>query len=174
MHARVVTNGSELPASARRRGLVRTLGRAAAVAASVVLVGCVATPEPAPTGTASPSVSASPSAPAEDAPEFIADGSADDNLPYFDSVNSTFLASSPTPGGRPIIDNLVAAGFDRAAMQVTGDTTAIGGAVDSVQFSVRMADRCLIGQATASGYVGTVGPVVGDSCLIGNTRPIDW
>lgn len=145
--------------------------------AIVTLSACTSggVPDP-PESKAPPTTSASaiPSAPA--APELDADGTADDNRAFFDAVNSTFLAENAMPGGRPIIDNLVAAGFDKAAMQVTPDATSIGSAADSVQFSVRFGERCLIGQTSAAaGYVGTVGPAVdGGSCLVGTTRVIDW
>lgn len=109
------------------------------------------------------------------AAEFDPDGTADENLAFFDDVNARFLAADPSPGGRPIVDNLVAAGFDRQAMELTRDTTPIGRQTDSVQFSVRVGDACLVGQASDSGYVGIVGPALaGPRCLIGELRPIDW
>ena len=151
-----------------------TLGAAAIVLA---LVGCTGS-EPTPTDSASfaPSptsseVGASPTP----TPSFQPAGDAADNLAYFDAVNQRLLSATPTPGGRAIIDNLVSAGFDKAAMQVTPDETTIGNAVDSVQFSVRIGGDCLIGQSSGAGYTGTVGPVAdGTSCLIGTTRVIDW
>lgn len=119
-----------------------------------------------------------PDAEAEPAPtpaRFDPDGTVDENLAIFDEVNARLLAADSSPGGRAIVDNLVAAGFDRAAMEVTRDTTPIGRQADSVQFSVRVGDGCLVGQASDSGYVGIVGPVLGGSrCLIGEVRPIDW
>ncbi len=146
-----------------------------AITAATVLAGCVPTagPEPTPRPSASSTSGSSPSPAPE--PTLVPEGNAADNLAYFDAVNSTFLAANPTPGGRQIIDNLVAAGFDKSTMQVTPDVTAIGGAVDSVQFAVRFGDRCLIGQSSGAGYVGIEGPVVGGStCLLGTTRAIDW
>lgn len=123
----------------------------------------------------SPQVSSDPDPAPAAAPTLDPAGTADENLPYFDLVNQRLLSAQPMPGGRAIIDNLIAAGFDRAAMQVTADRTAIGGAVDSQQFSVRFGGRCLIGQASDTGYRSLVGPTVsGDMCLIGETRAIDW
>jgi len=149
---------------------------------ALVLAGCTSAPAapsaPTPTATAAEDArepAGEPAAPVETEPGLVPDGDADDNLPYFNLVNARLLGSDPTPGGRPIVDNLVAAGFDRANMQVTPDATAIGGEVDSVQFSVRFGDRCLIGQSGDSGYAGIEGPVVADSiCLAGATRSIDW
>lgn len=149
-----------------------------------VLTGCVGqTTTPSSSPSAAPSVSSSPSAtdaapatPATPAaPTLNATGSAADNLGYFNLVNSTFLAPNPMPGGRPIIDNLVAAGFSKELMQVTPDKTTIGRDVDSVQFSVRFGASCLVGSVSPTGYVGVAGPAVsGALCLIGNTRAIDW
>jgi len=116
-----------------------------------------------------------PSAAVDPAVERDPEGTADDNLAFFDDVNDRFLSADPSPGGRPIVDNLVAAGFDRDAMELTRDTTPTGRQADSVQFSVRIGDACLIGQASESGYVGIVGPLLsGSRCLIGELRPIDW
>ena len=145
---------------------------------AVLLSGCTTgtVPDPTASVTAPPTISPSATASASAAPELDANGTADDNRAFFDAVNSSFLASNAMPGGRPIIDNLVAAGFDKTTMQVTPDATSIGSAVDSVQFSVRFGDRCLVGRtSTAAGYVGTVGPAVdGGNCLVGTTRVIDW
>lgn len=147
------------------------------MAVALSLVGCgVNDPKAEPSSAAvDPDTGTETPAETEPAPEFDPAGTADDNLAYFDYVNAGFLESDPEPGGRPIVDNLVAAGFDRAAMEVTRDKTPIGRKVDSVQFSVRMGEACLVGQASDSGYVGIVGSVLtGSRCLIGELRPIDW
>lgn len=144
--------------------------------ASATLVACTDTPAvPAPEPTSvGESPSSAPEPEPEPDPELVAEGSAEDNLPYFDFVNAKFLADG-NPGGRPIIDNLVAAGFDKAAMEVTGDRTPLGSDVDSVQFSVLIGTECLLGQAGAGGYTGTVASALeSGTCLIGNTRAIDW
>ncbi|MFU8947000.1 DUF6993 domain-containing protein [Mycetocola zhadangensis] len=141
-----------------------------------VLTGC-STPQEANTPAPSaPTQTESPAAEPE-TPVLVPSGSAEDNLPFFDLVNSQTLAANPAADGRAFIDGLVAAGFDKAAMEVTLDTTTIGNAADSIQFSVRWGESCLIGQngAGVSGYHSTVGKVLGTgTCLIGKTRPIDW
>ncbi|MBW8872796.1 MAG: hypothetical protein JF618_11790, partial [Leifsonia sp.] len=104
-------------------------------------------------------------------------GTAQENLPFFDKVNQATLAANPNAQGRDFIDALVAAGFTKADMQVTVDTTTIGLKANSIQFSVRMGDTCLIGQngADAGGYSSLVAPALSTgACLIGDTRPIDW
>ena len=132
--------------------LTLVLALALAVALGLVLSGCTSgtptpTSSPSPSGlpAESPSPDVSASAEPAPAPSLEPGGSASDNLPYFDSVNKAFLGGNPMPGGRPIVDNLVAAGFDKSMMQVTPDRTAIGRDVDSVQFSVRFGDECLVG-----------------------------
>lgn len=108
----------------------------------------------------------------------VPDGTAEDNLPLFTAVTEEVWASDQRAQGRAYIDALVAAGFDKEAMQVTEDETTVGNAVESLQFSVRWGDtECLVGQ---------VGPSTGDPvtmvmdqlaegrCLIGDTRAIDW
>ena len=110
-------------------------------------------------------------------PILLPSASAEENLPYFDHVNAQTLAANPASDGRAFIDGLVAAGFDKAALEVTLDTTTIGNAADSIQFSVKWGEACLIGQngTGVGGYHSTVGRVLGTgTCLIGKTRPIDW
>ncbi len=108
----------------------------------------------------------------------VPEGTAADNLPLFTAVTEQVWASEQRVQGRAYIDALVAAGFDKAAMQVTADETTVGNPVESLLFSVRWGEtECLVGQ---------VGPSTGDPvttvtdqlaegrCLIGATRPIDW
>ncbi|WP_292899084.1 hypothetical protein [Microbacterium sp.] len=150
-----------------------------ALAAALALAGCTpVTPEVAPTVTP-PSASAptaSSSAPPV-APSFVADGSAADNLPLFTQVVQTVWAGPDRAAGRAYVDALVAAGFDKAAMQVTADQTTIGNAAESIEFSVRWQDDCLVGQVgpSISDPVAAVLPgLTAGGCLIGQTRAIDW
>jgi hypothetical protein len=111
------------------------------------------------------------------APAVQPGASATDTLPFFDSVNVAVTRVDPSAGGRAFIDALAAAGFDRGAMEVTADTTTIGEPADSIQFAVRFAGECLVGQygPASGGYHGAVRPALGTgACLVGRTRPIDW
>ena len=157
---------------------------AAAIAVGTALVvglalsGCVGG---APDGTGSPSASVAPTPSATSttpaAIELHPTGSAQENLPFFDQVNRATLTANPNAVGRDFIDALVAAGFDKQSMQLTVDTTTIGLKANSIQFSVRMGENCLIGQngADAGGYSSEVTPALATgACLIGQTRPIDW
>ena len=146
--------------------------------AAVIAFGAVActpggeapvTPSPAPTPSAVPS---------DAAPMLVPDGSAADNLPLFAQITQDVWATEQRAAGRAYIDALVAAGFDKAAMQVTYDETSIGDPVDSIQFAVRWDDEeCLVGQVGPSipEPAAKVLPALGtDRCLLGATRPIDW
>lgn len=125
---------------------------------------------PASTDAATPSATATPAA-------LVPGGSASKNLPFFAQVVSTVWSGPDQVAGRAYIDALTAAGFDKGAMQVTPDESTIGNAAESIEFSVRIGDDCLVGQ---------VGPSIGDpvtavlpglssgGCLIGQTRSIDW
>lgn len=141
-----------------------------------MLTACTPTPEvtPSPTASVAPSASPTPSAP----PGFIADGTAEENLPVFAYVTETVWASDARGTGRAYIDALVGAGFDRAAMQVTEDLSTVGNPAESLQFSVRWGDtQCLIGQvgpSTGDPVTTVMDQLVDGRCLIGNTRPIDW
>ena len=111
-------------------------------------------------------------------PELVPDGTAEDNLPVFTKVSEEIWATDQRMSGRAYIDALTAAGFDRAAMQVTQDLSTVGNTAESLQFSVRWGeDECLIGQVGPStGQVVTaVMPQLAEGrCLVGTTRPIDW
>ncbi len=146
----------------------RLLLAASGVATALLLAGCAADDTGEPTET--PTTAA--------APVFDPDGTAEDNLPYFTSIVDQVWAGPDQVSGRAYIDALVAAGFDKSAMQVTEDESTVGNPAESIQFSVLWDGECLIGQ---------VGPATGDPvavvqssllsgtvCLLGETRTIDW
>ena len=162
-----------------KQRMIRSIaGVASAAAALLVLAACgpsnvmpVPTYTPSSTATSTPSPTATPEA----APAPVPGGTAAQNRKFFDFVNSQYFATAGFGEGRPIIDNLVAAGFVKTDMELTPDETAVGFKADSIIFSVRFPDKCLIGQITASGYHSDVAPTLGTGkCLVGQTRPIDW
>ncbi|MEI5583029.1 MULTISPECIES: DUF6993 domain-containing protein [unclassified Agromyces] len=164
----------------RRGAQAVILGLACAV--TLVLAGCTETAEPRTTGTESPPGETQPAASTappsgDDEPTPGMERPAAESLALFDSVNEAVIAADPDAGGRDFIDALVAAGFDRSAMQVTSDTTTLGDRADSIQFAVGLGPDCLIGQygPKSDGYRSAVRPALGTGgCLIGDTRPIDW
>jgi hypothetical protein len=139
----------------------------------VSLAGCSSiAPEPSVSVT-----SAAPSSTASPAPvaSFLPDGTARANKAWFDTVNAKFFAANGSANGRAIIDSLIAAGFEKAAMQVTPDKTSINGGVDSILFSVKIGDSCLLGQHGGGGYSSAVEAALKSGlCLVGKTRTIDW
>lgn len=154
-----------MPSRSMRAGVV------AFVVLALALTGCVDTAEPTPTPT--PTGSATPAPPAE--PEIDLNGSADDNLEYFDLVNTSLIAAGGSLDGRAFIDNLVAAGYPKSDMEVTPDSTAINIAADNIQFAIRLNGTCLIGQYGNIGYASTTADLLSTGrCLVGATRPIDW
>jgi hypothetical protein len=143
------------------------------IALALVLTGCST---PAGPGPAGPSPSASPRS-SPPAATFNPSAPAEEALALFDSVNILTLATDADADGRFFIDGLAAAGFDKATMELTADRTTIGHPADSIQFSVRWGENCLIGQngSAVGGYHSTLAAVLGTGkCLIGSTRPIDW
>jgi len=150
----------------------------------LVLSGCSFFGTPAPTSTsptATPTVTASPTATptptVEAGPVLLPDGTAEDNLPLFAAITAAVWGSPDSVSGRAYIDALITAGFDRAAMQVTQDHTTVGNAAESLQFSVRWGDECLVGQvgpATGAPVTVVVPALAEGNCLVGQTRPIDW
>ncbi|MFV0318936.1 MAG: DUF6993 domain-containing protein [Microbacterium sp.] len=157
----------------------RSLRVAAILVSAVVLAGCVAGEDPTPSvpasGTATVAPTASPTASPE--PELHPEGTAADNLPLFTAVTRRVWASGDAESGRAYVDALVTAGFEKSAMQVTADRSTIGNTAESLQFSVRWGEDCLVGQVGESTGepVTVILPALSDgSCLIGQTRPIDW
>ncbi|MDJ0349265.1 hypothetical protein [Cryobacterium sp. PH29-G1] len=128
-------------------------------------------PEPSTSVTPEPSATPAPD------PTLVPAGTAGENLAYFNFLAAAVTKSDPSAGGSAYIDALVAGGFDRTAMEVTFDRTQADLAADAVQFSVRFADECLIGQIgpASDGFHSVVAPLLSTGlCLLGSTRPIDW
>lgn len=148
---------------------------------AVALAGCTV-PEPSPSGSPSkdagtPTSTSAPSATPTAPPALVPEGTAADNLPLFTAVTESVWASADRAAGRAYIDALVAAGFDKAAMEVTNDTSTVGNPAESIQFSVQWGQECLVGQVgQATGDpVTVIVPVLAEgTCLVGDTRPIDW
>jgi hypothetical protein len=150
-----------------------------ALAGALVLAGCTSS---APTTTVSTSAaSAASSAPVSSpppaaAPAYNASATNAEALAAFTAVVKKLLVTDPQPHGRDVIDALVAAGFDKKAMELTPDDTTIGRNVDSIEFSVLWkAKDCLLGQVGSAGFSSSSAPVLSTGkCLIGTTRAIDW
>lgn len=132
--------------------------------------------DPAPAPTVAPTVAPDPGE-TPSGPQLVPDGSAADNLPLFAQVVAAVWESDAAVQGSAYIDALTAAGFDRAAMQVTPDTSTVNRPAESIQFSVAWGGECLVGQIGPSTGepVTTVLPQADAGlCLLGATRPIDW
>lgn len=113
----------------------------------------------------------------ETAPELVPDGTADDNLPFFREVLTTYAAGDGAVQGQPIVEALAAAGFDKTLMQVSFDRTKTDLVADNIFVSVRIGKECLIGQVVTAdrSVVAENEPAIGPDqtvCLIGETAPI--
>ena len=153
-------------------------GVAGVLAAAVLLavVGCGAVPLK-PTPTERHAASRTPAPTPTVAPTFDLAGDAQTNRKFFDQVSLGVLAVNPEAGGADFINALIARGFDKSHMEVTPDRTVVDLVADSIQFSVRINDECLIGQngAATQGYHSMVAPTLATGmCLVGTTRQIDW
>lgn len=147
-------------------------------AAAIGLAGC--TPSPSPTPTPSETASAPPTATETPTPtpqQLSEATDADQALPFFADVVTAVWATDQRFQGRAYIDALVQAGFDKSAMEVTYDESTVGNPAESIQFSVRWGDECLVGQvgpSTGDPVVAVMPGLATERCLIGDTRPIDW
>lgn len=154
-----------------RRGPVAV--GAALLLSAIALAGC--TPTPSPTSTGARTATAAPSPTPTASATIDLTGNAAENLPYFDQVNQALIAKGGTLDGRAFIDNLVAAGYPKSAMEVTPDRTSIDLQADNIEFSVRLGSTCLVGEYGNIGYASTSQRVFSTGrCLAGTTRPIDW
>jgi len=156
-----------------RRSIATLTGTLLVAAAAI---GCTPAPDPAPTVPTTPSTSTTPS-PTPTGPALVPDGTAEDNLPLFRQVIETVAAEHDGFEGRVYIDALVAAGFDKSAMEVTRDRTTVDDPADSIQFSVLWHQECLVGQVGPSTPAPTaviLPELPSGGCLVGDTRDIDW
>ena len=140
--------------------------------ATVVLVGCVPTsPMPTPTTTKSATPSPTPTA----APTLDPNGTVDEAYAFWRYLVEKMYFDLGKNDGAQYINMMTNYGFDRAAMEVTYNETAIGEQADSIIFSVRFGGECFIGQIFNPTWVATRAPVLGTgTCLVGVTRPIDF
>lgn len=147
---------------------------AVALATVTLLAGCTPAAPAGPAHTAS-TASKAPSPTPTASPTIALQGNAAENLPYFDQVNKTLIAKGGTLNGRAFIDNLVAAGYPKAAMEVTPDTTTVNLQADNIEFSILLGRTCLVGEYGNIGYASTAQKVFSTGrCLAGKTRKIDW
>lgn len=108
-------------------------------------------------------------------PEFVEGGTAAANLDYFAFRLDTLLAQNASPSSRQLVDELVASGFDKSAMEVTADTTPTGTRADSILVAVRLGEDCLLGQVADGAVVVDDAAVLSTGrCLVGRTLSIDW
>lgn len=117
-------------------------------------------------------------APPEQTPEYVPDGSAEQNLPFFRSVLTDYAAGTGAVQGKPIARAVIDAGFAPDAMQVSFDRTKTDLPADNIFVSVRIGPECLIGQVVAEdrSVVAETAPAVGPEknlCLIGETAPVE-
>jgi hypothetical protein len=152
------------------------------VGLALALTGCTAAEvetgaSPTASSAVTPTATASPSPSVAAEPVLVPDGTAQDNLPVFSAVVAAVWATPQQVIGQAYVDSLVAAGFDKAAMQLTPDQSTVGNAAESIQFSVRWGGECLVGQvgpATGAPVTAVVPVIDEDTCLVGTTRAIDW
>lgn len=169
----ILPSGDARPSTRSRLRIAAPLVLAAAL--GLALAGCTPDAAPSPTPTADVATPTPTEAAPPPAAAYDPNAGAAANKPVFDQLNRGVIAANPNAGGADFIVTLRNAGFDGNAMQLTPDMTTVGVKADSVQFSVRLSDGCLIGQYGQGTYESQVMPVLGTGgCLIGQTRPIDF
>lgn len=112
-------------------------------------------------------------------PQFVPNGTAEQNLPFFAYKLNRFVESDEPKTTETLTNYLAGQGFSKEMMQVSADTTKTGLQADQIYVSVRVNEFCLLGQVstTKERASASVQPTVGPEktqCLIGNTVPITW
>ena len=103
--------------------------------------------------------------------QYYPDGTAEENLPYFQKTLEDFAATETPVKGESVQSALESAGFPREHMQVTQDETPNGVEALSMFVSVRIDTECLVGQVVAEDRtvfaqtMEAIGPD-GDQCLV--------
>ena len=168
--------------SARIRSTKRRNTVLASAAIAIALVGTLtacAPEEPKPTGTATASESSTPTPTPTPtvAPVMVPGGTAEQNKPFFDYIAGQAIEiAGGNPDGPAFINGLRANGFPVEGLEVTADITTVGVKADSIQFSFRASDACIVGQwGAVTKYVSMTAPVLSTGkCLVGETRTIDF
>lgn len=144
------------------------------IALGLVLSGCAQeSPEPQPTRSSSTPTPTPTPTPTVD-PELVIGGTAGQNRPFFEFVIDRLLVTTAAPSSLGVIEALVSAGFDRAAMQVTPDTTRVGEPADSILVSVLIDGQCLLGQVAQGAFETQLADVLGSGrCMVGRTLSLD-
>ena len=100
--------------------------------------------------------------------EFIPEGSAEDNLPFFTQVLEDSGAGAPGGELSSAVEALIAAGFDQATMSHTAASSKIELPVDSISLAVAFSNQCLVGQFSTTWLETQVAPLTPTGCLIGD------
>jgi len=100
--------------------------------------------------------------------EFIPEGSAEDNLPFFTQVLEDSGAGAPGGELSNALEALIAAGFDPATMSHTAASSKIELPVDSISLAVAFNNQCLIGQFSTTWLETQVALPTPTGCLIGD------
>lgn len=107
-------------------------------------------------------------------PEFVPDGSAQDNLPFIDYVLREAGAGAGIFGSLDAVAVLEEVGFSRTDMEVTSDRTKLELAAESITIAVVIDGECAMGQWGADWYSSSVASVLGTgTCLVGDTLSLD-
>lgn len=143
--------------------------------AAIILSACVGSPVDPPTSSGAGDPSSATDAPSSAPAALVPGGTAEENKPFFDATVTAQLAADTASTGQQIAAALVAAGFSASDMQLTSDTTSVGLDADSIQFSVRIGDACIVGQngSGSGGFTSAVlAPLATGTCLVGRSVPI--
>ncbi len=148
--------------------------------AGLLLAGCQMGPQSATpsassvaskSSTTTSTPTTSPSATVEPIPALIPDGTATQNLPYFNYVIRQALTADPTLDSFAIAQIVSQSGFPADTVQFTFTRTSVGLAADSVTIAALFSGECLIGQygPAVPEYHGIVLPGLAQGgCLIGS------
>lgn len=150
-----------------------------ALLASLVLAGCSSSPLPGPPDSAQPETVASESQPSEPGPsdsepspdETPSEGAAAD--PELDALRGALQGQSPADP-EALVAAVVAAGFERSAIERTRELDSLGAPVTFLEIAVKVDDGCLIGQVGDGDPMAIRAEALGGGrCLVGDVLGVD-
>jgi hypothetical protein len=145
---------------------------AAALVAALALVGCAPVgPQPSPPASDAPPLSPVAPSATETAPSEAEAAPAAD--PELDAFRAALDGHSPADPDA-LVAAVVAAGFDRAAIERTQELDSLGKPVTFLEIAVLLGESCLIGQVGDGEPLALRSAALGGGrCLVGDVIALD-
>ena len=143
---------------------------AGALILALAMSGC-SSPAPTPTSSASEDKSASATPTPTPNPVLLPEGTAKENLPYFEFVVANAFAADPTLDSVGLAQKVAEAGFPAETIQYSLSTTAVGLVSDTADVATNFGGACLVAQfgpVLPEPHIVEMPSLAQGGCLIGS------